>query len=159
MGADLRVVPTIPEHIAPIAIHMRQADRDEVTASSGRSPFEALEYSLGRSVIARTVLVDGVPAGMFGCGDLSVLTKAGAPWLLGTDDLALAPLQFLRTSLDWRDKLFERYDVLRNLVDDRNAASIRWLKWLGFQFSEPIPVGRAGVPFRLFELRADACAK
>lgn len=154
MGADLRVIPAQYEHIAPIAIHMRQGDRDEVAASSGRSPFDALEFSLDRSTVARTVLVDGVPAGMFGCGDLNVLARSGAPWLLGTDDLALAPMAFLRTSVDWRDKLFERYDVLRNLVDDRNVASIRWLKWLGFKFSDPVPVGHAGLPFRLFELRA-----
>ena len=153
MAADLSIIPAEFHHIAPIAIHMRQADRDEVAASSGRSPFEAIAYSLDRSTVARTVLIDGVPAGMFGCGDLSVLTRSGAPWLLGTDDLALAPLAFLRASIDWRDKLFERYDSLRNLVDDRNTASIRWLQWLGFRFSDPIPVGKAGLPFRLFELR------
>lgn len=155
LAADLQIIPAEFHHIAPVAIHMRQADRDELAASSSRSPFTALEYSLERSTIARTVLVDGKPAGMFGCGDLSVLTKAGSPWLLGTDDLALAPLQFLRASVDWRDKLFERYDVLRNLVDDRNVASIRWLKWLGFSMSDPLPVGKGGLPFRLFQLRAD----
>jgi len=153
LAADLRIIPAIPEHIAPVAIHMRQADRDEVEASSGRSPYEALEFSLARSVIARTVLVDGRPAGMFGCGDLNILARSGAPWLLGTDDLALAPVAFLRASLDWQRQLFERYDVLRNLVDDRNAASIRWLQWLGFKLSEPVLVGPVGMPFRLFELR------
>lgn len=152
--STLTVIPAQFEHIAPVAIHMRQGDRDEVAASSGRSPFEALEFSLTRSTVARTVLVDGVPAGIFGCGDLNILARSGAPWLLGTDDLGRAPMAFLRTSVDWRDKLFERYDVLRNLVDDRNVASIRWLKWLGFKFSEPIPIGHAGLPFRLFELRA-----
>jgi hypothetical protein len=151
--STLSVIPAEYDHIAPVAIHMRQSDLDEVAASSGRSPFEALEYSMERSTIARTVLINDKPAGMFGCGDLSILTRVGSPWLLGTDDLALAPREFLRASVDWRDKLFEQYDTLRNLVDDRNVASIRWLGWLGFQFRGPFPVGKAGLPFRLFELR------
>ena len=151
--STLSIIPAIPEHIAPIAIHMRQADRDEVAAFAGKSPYEALEFSLGRATIARTVLIDGQPSGMFGVGDLNILARSGAPWLLGTDDLALAPVAFLRASLDWQRQLFERYDVLRNLVDDRNSASIRWLKWLGFNLSEPVLVGPAGSPFRLFELR------
>lgn len=153
LTATLTIIPARFEHIAPIAIHMRQADRDEVSASSGKSTFEALDFSLGKSAIARTVLIDGRPAGMFGCGDLNILARVGAPWLLGTDDLELAPVAFLRASVDWRGQLLQRYDVLRNLVDDRNIASIRWLKWLGFKFSEPVPVGKAGLPFRLFELR------
>lgn len=154
MAAELRVIPAIPEHIAPIAMNMRQADRDEVAASSGRAPYEAIEHSLSRSQITGTVLIDGRPAALFGCGDLSILTRVGSPWLLGTDDLALAPVAFMRASVDWRDKLFERYDVLRNLVDDRNVASIRWLEWLGFSMSDPLPVGKGGLPFRLFQLRA-----
>lgn len=149
----LSIIPAIYEHIAPIAMHLRQADKDEVTASSGKSAFEALEFSLGRSAISRTVLIDGVPAGMFGCGDLNILASVGSPWLLGTDDLERAPLQFLRTSIGWRDQLLQRYAVLRNLVDDRNTASIRWLHWLGFTFSEPVPAGKSGEPFRLFEMR------
>lgn len=151
--SSLAIVPAEYHHIAPIAIHMRQADRDEVKAASGKSPFEALEYSLEKSSVARTVLVDGVPAGMFGCGDLNILLGIGCPWLLGTDDLMLERRAFLRASVDWRNQLLSRYAVLRNLIDDRNDVSIRWLRWLGFGFSDPMPVGKSGEMFRLFEMR------
>lgn len=153
MAPALEIVPALSDHVAFVASNMRQADREEVAASSGKSPFEALEFSLSRSSVSRTVLVDGVPAGMFGCGDLNILTNVGSPWLLATDDIASSRRQFLAASVDWRDQLLQRYSTLRNVVDDRNLASIRWLKWLGFSFSEAFPIRKGGPAFRLFEMR------
>ena len=132
---------------------MRQADRDEVFAASGKSPAEALAYSLRKSAMAHTALIDGRPEVMFGVGDLNVLAGVGAPWLLGTDEVEKHAVAFLRGSVEWKLKLLARYSVLRNFVDDRNTASIRWLKWLGFTLSDPVEV--RGYVFRLFELRAD----
>lgn len=153
MAADIRIIPAIYEHIAPIAIHMRQADRDEVFAASGSTPFEALERSLSKSTLARTALVDGVPSVMFGVGDINILAGVGAPWLLGTDAVEQNYIAFLRGSVEWRDQLLQRYSVLKNFVDVRNRASIRWLRWLGFTLSDPMAY--RGHEFRLFELRQD----
>lgn len=153
MSAVLRVVPAEYHHIAPVVIHMRQADRDEVWASSAKTPFEALEFSMARSDQSWTVLFDDVPAGIFGVGNLSILTGKAAPWFLATDAVDANRVAFLRASVNWRDQLLQRYEVLTNLVDDRNTASKRWLRWLGFTLSEPVAVGHAGLPFRIFELR------
>lgn len=149
----LAVIPATMDHIAPVAARMRQADRNELAASSGRSPTAALELSLFRSADAHTVLLDNIPAGMFGCCVLNVLCRKGSPWFLGTDAIDQNRLAFARASVFWRDQLLSRYDCLTNVIDARNASSIRWLKWLGFTISEPVPVGRGGLPFRIFELR------
>jgi len=133
---------------------MRKADIDEVFASSGRSPAQALAFSMRRSSIAYTALVDGRPEVMFGAGDLNVLAEIGAPWLLGTDAVETYYMQFLRRSVSWRGQLLARYRVLRNVVDDRNTASKRWLSWLGFKLSEPMPISKGGQMFRLFEMKA-----
>jgi hypothetical protein len=45
-----------------------------------------------------------------------------------------------------------RYPILRNFVDVRNRASIRWLRWLGSTLSDPVEI--RGHEFRLFELRS-----
>jgi hypothetical protein len=90
---------------------------------------------------------------MFGVADLNILTGLGAPWLLGTDAVDRNYRQFLRRSLSWREQLSQRYDVLRNFVDDRNEVSKRWLEWMGFTLFDPIPVGVNGEMFRMFELR------
>lgn len=131
---------------------MRQADRDEVFAASGRSPADALIFSLRKSSHAWTAMIDGVPEVMFGVGDLNVLAGVGAPWLLGTDAVERHYVAFLRCSVGFRDQLLQRYSTLRNFVDVRNRASIRWLRWLGFTLSDPVAL--RGHEFRLFELRS-----
>lgn len=146
-------VPAQIEHIKPIADRMRQADLAEVLASGFGSPEVGLFASLERSSIAFTAFFEGAPIVMFGAGDINVLARVGAPWLLGTETAGRIPRAFLRQSIYWRGQLLERYDVLRNVVDDRNVVSKRWLSWLGFTLSEPIPFGVNGELFRVFEMR------
>lgn len=131
---------------------MRRADVDEVQAACGRSALVALAFSYRKSAFARTVLVDGQPEMMFGVGDLNVLAGIGAPWLLGSDAVEIHFRRFLRGSLEWRNQLLGRYAILRNVVDDRNSVSKRWLQWLGFRLLDPIEI--RGQAFRVFELRA-----
>jgi hypothetical protein len=152
-GPDVAFVPADASHIATIAERMRPADRLEVLAASRFTPAEALEKSLQKSSRAWTALVDGNPEVMFGVGDLNVLTMTGAPWLLGTDAVERHFRVFLRQSLDWREQLLQRYAVLRNVVDDRNEVSKRWLQWMGFELSSPAALGVNGEMFRLFEMR------
>lgn len=149
----LTFAPAGMHHVAPIAARMRAADVAEVRAISGRSPHDALMFSLRRSAVAWTALFDGRPEVMFGIGDLNILARVGSPWLLGTDVVETEYRQFLRASRNWSEQLFADYDLLRNFVDDRNEVSKRWLKWLGFTLMEPMPIGRDGEMFRLFELR------
>ena len=149
----LEVIPAGMDHVASVAARMRQADRDEVMASSGSTPHEALMISLSKSTEAWTAILDGRPEVMFGVVSTSVLGGTGIAWLLGTDTAVESPALFLRQTLRWRQKLFGRYDVLRNFVDDRNEVSKRWLGWMGAIFSDPAPIGVNGEMFRLFELR------
>ncbi len=153
LAVDLKIVPAKPAHIRTIARRMRKADRDEVRASSGCTPQKALVFSLRKSSVAYTVLIDGRPEVMFGVGDLNILTGVGAPWLLGTDAVERHYVAFLRGSREWRGKLLMRYPIMRNLVDERNRVSVRWLKWLGCTLSDPVVI--RGHRFHLFELRAD----
>lgn len=150
---EIEIIPAAMDHVAPIAARMRPADVAEVLASSGKSPHGGLMFSLTGSAQAWTAIIDGQPEVMFGVADLNVLTGLGAPWLLGTDAVERNYRQFLRRSLRWREQLSERYDVLRNFVDDRNEVSKRWLAWMGFTLFDPIPVGVNGEMFRMFELR------
>ncbi|OJF92062.1 hypothetical protein AX761_21725 [Rhizobium sp. 58] len=153
MAVDIEIIPAQASHIRSIAERMRQADRDEVFAASGRSPVGALLFSFKKSSIAWTAVVDGRPEVMFGVGDLNILAGVGAPWLLGTDAVERNYVAFLRGSVEWRDQLLRRYSTLRNFVDERNRVSIRWLRWLGFVISDPIVL--QGHAFRLFEMRSD----
>lgn len=150
--AVIEIVPARASHLRRIAAVMRQADLDEVEAGTGRPVLAVLSLSFRRSSLCMVALVDGQPEVIFGAGDLNVLTATGAPWLLGSDAVVIHRREFLRRSVHWRDQLLRRYAVLRNVVDCRNAVAIRWLRWLGFTFSDPFQ--HRGHDFMLFELRA-----
>lgn len=153
MTVALDIVRAEAAHVETIAQRMRQADRDEVAASSARAPADALEISRSVSAMAWTALVDGRPEVMFGVSDVNILTRTGCPWLLGTNAVTENYRLFLRQSVHWREQLLSRYDVLINAVDDRNEVSKRWLAWMGFRLHEPMPIGVNGEPFRPFEMR------
>jgi hypothetical protein len=80
------------------------------------------------------------------------LPVSAAPWLLGTDAVERrtmwpVPSPLGRVSGSTVAALCRD----ENVVDVRNRASIRWLRWLGFTLSDPVEFGGK---FRLFELRS-----
>lgn len=154
MTVDFKIVPAHSSHIPSVAQRMRQADRDEIAAASGRLPAAVLEFSLENSTAAWTAIINGRPEVMFGVATFPGCENTGAPWLLGTDAVERYNHIFLRRSLEWLDQLFERYAVLRGLIHEGNSAGLRWLQWLGFRLSDPVSI--RGHSFRAFE--AQRCA-
>lgn len=148
----IEIVPARASHLRYLAANLRQSDLDEIDALSGASALSALSFSYRRASICMVALIDGKPEAIWGAGSLNVLAGSGSPWMVcsdrATDDLRF----FLRMSVDWRDQLLSRYSVLRNVVDCRNAKSIRWLKWLGFKFSAPFEA--RGHDVMIFEMRS-----
>lgn len=47
------------------------------------------------------------------------------------------------------------FALLTNYVDARNAVSIRWLRWLGFEIEPAAPFGIHGLPFHRFSMRVN----
>ena len=148
-----QIVPTTEEHLEELARTMRTADVDEVWASNHHTPKESLERSFSMSAEPFTGLVDGEVVCIFGVALQTPLSDAGSPWLLASDLVEDHAHTFLRVNRVYVREIKKRYPLLENYVDCRNAASIRWLKWLGFEFDEPAPYGPEGLPFMRFEYR------
>jgi hypothetical protein len=117
-----------------LAPNLRQADKDEVWASHGLGPLEALQFSFLLSEEANTIISDNEDIiGMFGVtkhGDI------GIPWLLMSDDIYQPShvRQFVPTSKKWVKEVQERYKILVNYVAQDNDKAIKWLRLLGFTF-------------------------
>ena len=117
-----------------LAPNLRQADKDEVWASHGLGPLEALQFSFLLSEEANTIISDNEDIiGMFGVtkhGDI------GIPWLLMSDDIYQPShvRQFVPTSKKWVNQVQERYKILVNYVAQDNDKAIKWLRLLGFTF-------------------------
>lgn len=135
---------------------LRRADREEIDALTGGDPQEALAESVARSASAWAGLADGALVCLFGVVPASPAGNAGIPWLLGADSVAAYGRPFLRRNRAYVRAMLRDFPVLANVVDARNAVSIRWLRWLGFTLGTPTPMGVRGLPFIPFEMRA-AC--
>ena len=144
------ITPAHPSHIAPVAAHMREADRREVWASHRHTPQDALEASLAASDLAWTCFVDDAPAFMWGAARAgSLITRRGAPWLLGTDALYAVRRDFVRLSPEYVAAMQKRFARLENFVHAGNRLSIHWLERLGFTLLRE-PVRMNNEPFYRF---------
>lgn len=148
----VEIVPALPEHIDAIAANPRPADVAELWAAARATPGYCMRAGLRVSVQAYTGLVDGVPACMFGVNPISTIGGTGVPWMVGSTLLSDhgAHRALLRLAREPLARMQAAFPFLCNAVDARNVAAIRWLKWLGFEFCNPIPCGPDDLPFLPF---------
>jgi hypothetical protein len=144
------VLPAVPGDAERVASLVRESDRMEVTAASGRPVLERLQWGQAHGSPALTGWCMEGPLCMFGVTCRSVLTREGTPWLLSTVLIDGYHLSFLRSSRPHFEALTERYDYLSNYVDNRHTAAKRWLHWLGFVLGPVVPYGVDNLEFRRF---------
>lgn len=141
-----------------VASIMSKKDAYEVLSSGGLSPLEALKFSFERSYECNTIVRNGEPMGMFGCG-FGDHQLYGIPWMLTDGNFEGFKKRFLKEGRSWIEKLKNRHQILYNYVHDQNDDSIRWLQWLGFKFMRAIPnygFGKSDT-FYEFYLVSDQC--
>jgi hypothetical protein len=137
------------EDIKYLAPRLRQADKEEILASVGLTPYEALMIGYLENVIVFTIVnKNNEPVAIFGINDVG--NNVGAIWLLATDKLKDIQYTFLRENKKVIDFLNTKYKILWNFVDCRNSLHIRWLKWCGFKFINKQKYGVLNEPFYEF---------
>jgi hypothetical protein len=145
----MHIIPATLEHAFRVAEEMRECDRQEIRAASGSSPGVALLQSMQASAWKfAAVDEDGLAFAIFGLSES--LPGIGSPWMLATDRFHQHERWALRATRGIVEDMQRRYPLLLNYVDARNARSIRWLKWAGFQIHPAMPFGVEGRPFHLF---------
>ena len=146
---------SVEEDIPLVASEMRSEDVEEIRASGGHTPEEALRIGYRASEPCFTAELGGRPFAMFGTGPHE--DKVGWIWLLGTDDIGTCPVSFLRWSKKMLPYLLQPYAMVWNLVDARNTVHIKWLRWLGFTLIRRVNHGPQQLPFYEFA-RLTKCA-
>lgn len=146
----VEVVRYAPEHAAPLLAGLREIDRRELYELTRLEPAPALELSLSFAVAAWTGLDDGKVICVFGINRRSPLSNVGVPWLVGTDLIYKRHREFARASRQYFDRFSLVFSQMENFVLAENRATVRWLKWLGFDIGEPEPAGFSRAPFIRF---------
>jgi hypothetical protein len=152
----IEIVPACQMAALALAPLMREADRNEVRASVGMQPLEALTFAVSVSApgLAWTALGDGHPFCMWGVAPHPQDSGLGIVWLLGSDRIYEVRKRFLIESRNYVYKMHAEFPVLANYVDARNVTSQRWLEWLGFNAVHTDPhYGVERRPFILYVSR------
>lgn len=144
-----QILPMEECDLAGLCELVRTADRDEIEAASGLPLAVALSMLLPGSCKASKIVHGGKILALV--GDAEHAPGVGVPWLISTVHVQQHPREFLRVCGSLVEDMLDRHGHLRNYVDARNHAAIRWLHWLGFQFGDPVPYGSKGIPFVQFE--------
>ena len=131
--------PITLEAATEVASNLRPDDLREVEEGHGIDHrFLPLIMSQNPSYVYFTV-PDGKTAGMAGVG------KEGDIWMLCTPDIHRYPITFAREAKRYVDSRTE--PLLWNIVDSRNKAHLRLLKFLGFKFLRKLKHGPNNVTF------------
>ena len=131
--------PITLEAAAEVASNLRPDDRREVEEGHGiPSALLPSLMSQNPSYVYFTV-PDGKTAGMAGVG------QEGDIWMLCTPDIHRYPITFAREAKRYVDSREEQ--LLWNIVDSRNTAHLKLLKFLGFKFLRKLKHGPNNVTF------------
>lgn len=155
----IRYRPGTLDDALALAPRLRPADRAECWAAFGLPVGQTLRRSVEASTVLIAAEADGELAALFGLVPVNALEGEGAPWMLATSEADRHARAWLREAPQWLRLIGDGWSVLRNHVDARNGASIRWLRRMGFHVGEAAPWGWAGLPFRQFEMRMESCAR
>jgi len=152
MEKENYVRPAVLADVLQLAPKMRIADREEIRASDGKSPLEALvipfTYKEGRNYTIIGAVNEGV-IGMFGVAPTKD-PEYGIAWLLSSEDLFKHTKQFIKECPYWVSQMSEGYTYIYNWVDRRNWKSLKWLQFLGFEAKEEMKqYGVGKLPFLL----------
>lgn len=94
-----------------------------------------LFFCLQYSTINKVLFVENKLCGILGL-NIEKQGENGVPWLLTTDDLYKVNFKAIRETRKYIDEFLEITPYLYNIIDKENKKSIKWLKYLGFEFSE-----------------------
>jgi len=141
--ARAKAVPAEVSNVGDMFGRIREADQSECYAAIGASAESGLLQSFAHTSegMRWAVVSERETIAIFGCAATAILSQTGIPWMVGTDRVAEFPISFARGGRRYVREMLTRFSYLENWVDVRNELSIKWLKWCGFHFDDPIPYG------------------
>lgn len=133
-----------------ISLHLRNADKEEIYASTGnRLYLHTLLESYELSKVCYTWLIDDKPTFVFGVVD------GGIVWAMGTDLMLKQKLYFVENATKYIDEFLQMYDLVYNYVYTKNTVHIKWLRRVGFIFDEEPVTLKNGEKFIRFWRKKD----
>ncbi len=125
--------PITMEAAVEVASNLRPDDFREVYEGHGSFPLLHIPQAAFSGDTVYFKAPNGKTAGLVG------VQKGGAIWMLCTPVIHKYPLTFAREAKRYIESREEK--LLWNIVDKRNTAHLKLLKFLGFKFLRELPYG------------------
>ena len=148
----IEIVSATREHAE--RIRLREGDARELAALGVTDVAAKLGESITRSLWSKAYLIDGEVAALVGLAARSLLGDEGIPWLITGTPVDRNKKLFLKETRAGVERMKATFPVLRNIVHAEYHQTIRWLRWLGFEISAPVPTGPLQLPFCVFRWSA-----
>lgn len=68
----------------------------------------------------------------------SLMAEEALLWMYSTDEIDNNQFLFVRNSQRAIENALKEFSVIKGYTDPASSRSVRWLKWLGAEFGEPI---------------------
>ena len=119
--------------IKEISEHLSEQNKNEIRLVYGQdvSFYSALIDQASMTEEGIILLADGKPKGIGG------IMKDRSVWLVVANDLTLADhIAFLKNGVKWFKKQTAKYGTLYGWCWAKNLLSMKWIRWLGFEFAD-----------------------
>ena len=134
----LQLTPARHGHVFAVAKDLRPIDFEEARLMGHPTSLDAVSAAFAHSNgLARTALRDGRPIAMAGAVPLD--EQCASVWMLSVPLDGEAKRFLLRMAPDFIKALLYLYPTLVVALSPSNRESIRFLKWLGFDFPARAP--------------------
>lgn len=127
-----------------VAKNLQPADRLEIEGL-GHHPLMLPLYVKLSDPAVTFLDTDGALAGIAGIQDEG--NGVGRIWMLCTPVLSRKPTKFIRGAKRWLSEQQPRFDLLYNVVDQRNTFHHKLLKMLGFKTLRQVNLGPNFLPY------------
>lgn len=125
------------DDILQLSERLRKIDEYECVATGALDGYHGLLLSLyEKDMISYLGYINNEPVWAYGIHTVNVEGLGYCIWFLGTDAVDHNKRYFLTESKRIIRKWQREYGQLWNMVSQENTRAIRWLRWLGAEFSE-----------------------
>ena len=131
--SNIQIHPITMEAAVEVASNLRDDDRREVVEGHGHFPLLSIPQGAFNGDSIYFVMPNGKTAGLAG------VQEGGRIWMVCTPDIHDYQIGFARESKRFIESREE--PLLWNIVDKRNTAHLRLLKFLGFKFLRELEYG------------------
>lgn len=127
----ITVRPATLEDARYVGARLREGDARECEMF-GMDGVRAIEASMQASLVTECLLIDDVPAAVYGIQIDDLMASVGQPWILTAGEIDRHRIAYARAARALINRAFDVVDRLENIVDARYARAVALLDWLGF---------------------------